>query len=69
MDEQEKLAFYKSEYSGVAFSEFLAFRCTKTLGTWLKIKAMQEGRDISQIIRRLLVKSATEEGFNKDGII
>ena len=66
MTEQEKLEFYKSEYQGAAFAEFIAFRCTKTLGTWLKIKAMEEGRDISQILRRLIIKAAEEEGFDRN---
>ena len=69
MTDEEKLEFYKSEYQGAAFAEFIAFRCSKNLGTWLKIKAMEEGRDISQILRRLLTKSAKEEGFDPNGIL
>ena len=68
MTEEEKLKFYQSEYHGAPFVEFVGFRCTKILQTWLENRAMIEGRDRSQIIRRLLTRAAEEEGFNRSSI-
>ena len=68
MTEEEKLEFYKSEYHGAPFAKFIGFRCTAPLQRFLDTKAMVEGRDISQIIRRLLTKAAEEEGFDRNGI-
>ena len=68
MTEEEKLEFYKSEYHGAPFAQFVGFRCTKPLHRFLETKAMLEGRDISQIIRRLLTKACEEEGFDRNGI-
>ena len=68
MTEEEKLEFYQSEYRGAPFVEFVGFRCTKPLQQFLETKAMEEGRDRSAIIRRLLTKAAVEEGFNKHHI-
>ena len=68
MSDEEKLEFYKSEYRGAPFAEFVGFRCTKTLSVFLNTRAMMEGRDISQIIRRLLTKAAEEEGFDRNAI-
>ena len=68
MTEEEKLEFYKSEYRGAAFVTFIGFRCPKNLQVFLDSKAMAEGRDISQIIRRLLTKAAEEEGFDRNAI-
>ena len=68
MSEEEKLEFYQSEYSGAPFAHFVGFRCTKPLHRFLETKAMIEGRDISQIIRRLLTKACEEEGFDRNGI-
>ena len=65
MTEEEKLEFYQSEYRGAPFVEFIGFRCTKPLQTWLEDRAMKEGRDRSAIIRRLLTKAAEEEGFSR----
>ena len=66
MTEEEKLEFYRSEYKGAPFVEFVGFRCTKPLRVFLETKAMIEGRDRSAIIRRLLTKAAEEEGFDKN---
>ena len=63
MTDEEKLEFYKSEYQGAAFAEFVGFRCTTLLLTWLEDQARIEARDRSEIIRRLLTKAAEEEGF------
>ena len=67
MTEEEKLEFYKQEYNGAPLAEMLSFRCTKLIATWLKTKGMEEGRDYSAVIRRLVTKAASEEGFSKDG--
>ena len=67
MSEEEKLEFYKSEYKGSRFCDFIGFRATKPLARFLNIKAMEEGRDISQVIRRLLTRACEEEGFNRHG--
>ncbi len=68
MTEEEKLEFYRSEYKGAPFVDFVGFRCTKPLQVFLNTKAMVEGRDISQVIRRLLTKAAEEEGFDRNAI-
>ena len=68
MTEEEKLEFYKSEYHGAPFAQFVGFRCTKPLHRFLETKAMIEGRDISQIIRRLLTKACEEEGFDRNAV-
>ncbi len=68
MDEKEKLKYYQTEYLGAPFVEFVAFRCPKNLQVFLDSKAMIEGRDISQVIRRLLTKAAEEEGFDRNAI-
>ena len=68
MTEEEKLAFYQSEYKGSPFVSFIGFRCTKNLSVFLNTRAMVEGRDISQIIRRLITKAAEEEGFDRNAI-
>ena len=68
MTEEEKLEFYKSELRGAAFVEFVGFRCPKRLQVFLDTKAMIEGRDISQVIRRLLTKACEEEGYDRNGI-
>ena len=64
MSEEEKLKYYQSENFGSPFVSFIGFRCTKNLSVYLNTKAMVEGRDISQIIRRLLTKACEEEGFD-----
>ena len=66
MTEEEKLAFYQSEYKGAPYASFVGFRCTKNLSVFLNIKAMVEGRDISQVIRRLLTRACEEEGFDRN---
>ena len=66
MTEEEKLEFYKSEYLGAAFVEFIGFRCTKRLLDWLEHKSWEEGRDRSTIIRRLLTRACEEEGFDRN---
>ena len=68
MSDDEKLEFYKSEYRGAPFVEFVGFRCTRPLQQFLETKAMIEGRDRSQIIRRLLTKACEEEGFDRNGV-
>ena len=66
MSEEEKLKYYQSENFGSPFVSFIGFRCTKNLSVFLNTKAMVEGRDISQIIRRLLTKACEEEGFDRN---
>ena len=68
MTEEEKLEFYQSEYRGAPFADFVGFRCTRNLQIFLNTKAMVEGRDISQVIRRLLTKACDEEGYDRTGL-
>tara|TARA_B100000242_G_scaffold248911_1_gene190072 strand:- start:344 stop:550 length:207 start_codon:yes stop_codon:yes gene_type:complete len=68
MSEEERLAFYQSEYRGHPFALFVGFRCTIPLNRWLESKAMVEQKDKSQIIRRLLIKAAEEEGFDRNAV-
>ncbi len=66
MTEDEKLEFYKNEYIGAPLTKMLSFRCTAILAAWLKSKGMEEGREYSSVIRRLVIKAASEEGFDKN---
>ena len=68
MTEDEKQEFYKSEYHGAPLTKHVTFRCTEVLWRFIKIKEMEEGRDMSAVIRRLVSIAATQEGYNKDGI-
>ena len=66
MTEEEKFEFYKNEYIGAPLSKMLSFRCTEILHAWLISKGLEEGREYSAVIRRLVIKAASEEGFNKN---
>ena len=66
---KEAKAFYDSEFRGAPLLDVITFRCTKTLGNWLRNKGLVEKKDHSAVIRRLLTKSAEKEGFDKNGII
>ena len=68
MTEEEKLEFYKNEYIGAPLSKMLSFRCTAILHAWLMSKGMEEKREYSAVIRRLVIKAAQEEGFDRNGI-
>ena len=68
MTEAEKKAFYDSEFKGAPLAALLAFRCTLPLATWLKSKGMEEKKEYTAVIRRLLIKAAKEEGFDPNGI-
>ena len=66
---KEAQAFYDSEFRGAPLLDVITFRCTKTLGDWLRNKGLVEKKDHSAVIRRLLTKSAEKEGYNRNGII
>ena len=66
---KEAKRFYDSEYRGAPLLDVITFRCTKTLGNWLRNKGAVEKKDVSAVIRRLLTKSGEKEGFDKNGII
>tara|TARA_B100001250_G_scaffold187371_1_gene161005 strand:- start:10 stop:216 length:207 start_codon:yes stop_codon:yes gene_type:complete len=66
--EEEKLEFYKSEFKGAPLAAHLTFRCTEPLARWLKTKGLEEARDYSSVIRRLVIKAAQAEGFNRDAV-
>tara|TARA_Y100001938_G_C7847075_1_gene308949 strand:+ start:343 stop:549 length:207 start_codon:yes stop_codon:yes gene_type:complete len=66
MTEEEKLAFYQSEINGSPLVNFIGFRCTNKLATWLKTQGMIEARDYSAIIRRLIISAAEREGFDRN---
>ena len=66
---KEAQAFYDSEFRGAPLLDVITFRCTKTLGDWLRNKGLVEKKDHSAVIRRLLTKSAEKEGFNVNVII
>ena len=65
---KEAKAFYDSEYRGAPLHDVITFRCTKTLGNWLRSKAMVEKKEVSAIIRRLLTISGEKEGYDRNGI-
>ena len=67
--EQERIDFYNKELKGAALVELVAFRCTTQMLRWLKSRALVEGRDYSQVLRRCLTEGMKEEGFDPDGII
>ena len=48
---KEAQAFYDSEYRGLPLNDVITFRCTKTLGNWLRSKGMIEKKDHSAVIR------------------
>ena len=65
---KEAQAFYDSEFRGAPLLDVITFRCTKTLGNWLRSKGMVEKKEVSAIIRRLLTKSGEKEGYDRNGI-
>ena len=65
MNEFEKRDYYRSEYMGAPHVDHINFRCPKRLAAWLRMTAMDEGRDTSMILRRLLTWAAIKEGFNE----
>ena len=67
--EQEKIQYYSSEMNGSPLIELIAFCCTNQMAVWLKSRGLVEGRDYSAVIRRLLTKAMSEEGFDPNGII
>ena len=68
MNEEQKQQFYKDEYNGAPLREHMTFRCTSPIMRFIRIKSMEEGRDASAIIRRLVTIAALLEGYNRDGI-
>ena len=66
-DKDPKLEFYFQEYNGAPLTEYIGFRCTKNLATWLRCQGMIEKKDHSAVIRRLITWAAEKEGFNKNG--
>ena len=68
MTEEEKLAFYQSEFHGAPLAAHLTFRCTAPLAEWLKTKGLEEARDYSSIVRRLVISAAEKEGFDRNAI-
>ena len=68
MNEEQKQQFYKDEYNGAPLREHMTFRCTSPLMRFIRIKSMEEGRDYSAVIRRLVTIAAELEGYNKNGI-
>ena len=63
MTPEEKEKFYRSEFFGEPLVEYIGFRCTKRLPTWLKTQGMIEAKDHSSVIRRMLMHQAKQEGF------
>ncbi len=68
MNEEQKQKYYKDEFNGAPLVEHLSFRCTSTLMRFIRTKGMEEGRDYSAVIRRLVTIAAELEGYNKNGI-
>ena len=66
-EKDPKLEFYKDEYVGAPLVEYIGFRCTKRLSTWLRAQGAIEGRDHSAVIRRLLTWAAEKEGYDRNG--
>ena len=68
IEEDKKIEFYKDEYIGAPLSEYIGFRCTKRLSSWLRAQGLIEGKDHSAVIRRILTWGAEKEGFDRDAI-
>tara|TARA_B100000579_G_C22366223_1_gene636130 strand:- start:1 stop:207 length:207 start_codon:yes stop_codon:yes gene_type:complete len=68
VNKKQKEQFYIDEFNGVPLREHMTFRCTSPLMRWIRTKAMEEGRDASAVIRRLVTFSAQKEGYDKNGI-
>ena len=69
IDKDKKLDFYKDEYVvGGPLSEYIGFRCTKCLSSWLRAQGLIEGKYHSAVIRRILTWGAEKEGFDRDAI-
>ncbi len=45
---KEAQAFYDSEFRGAPLLDVITFRCTKTLGDWLRNKGLVEKKIIRQ---------------------
>ena len=63
MTPEEKETYYRNEYFGEPLVEYIGFRCTKRLATFLKTQGMIEAKDHSAVIRRMLMAQAKLEGF------
>ena len=46
IEEDKKIEFYKGEYIGAPLSEYIGFRCTKRLLSWLTAQGDIKGRVI-----------------------
>ena len=49
MTPEEKEKFYRQEFFGEPLVEYIGFRCTKRLATWLKTQGMIEAKDHSSV--------------------
>ena len=63
MTPEEKEKFYRSEFFGEPLVEYIGFRCTKRLATWLKTQGMIEAKDHSCCNSKNVDGSAKIEGF------
>jgi predicted DNA binding CopG/RHH family protein len=66
VNEEQKQQFYRDEYHGAPLREHMTFRCTSPLMRFIRTRAMEEGRDYSQVLRRLVTIAAELEGYNKN---
>lgn len=62
-----KEEFQRLEYLGAPLNSHHNFMCTKRLSVWMKLQALQEGKDVSHIIRRMLTQQAILEGYDVSG--
>ena len=68
IEEDKKIEFYKDEYVGAPLSEYIGFRCTKRLSSWLRAQGLIEGKYHIAVIRIILIWGAEKEGFDRDAI-
>ncbi len=67
LNRAKKEAFYRAEYEGAPLAVSMTFRCTRRLKTFLETKGIEEGRDGSAVVRRMLTAQATREGYDVNG--
>ena len=67
MNHEERAKYYMKEFRGAPITDHLNFRCQKRLAVWLRTQAMIENRDVSMIIRRLIIIAAEMEGYDPHG--
>ena len=59
-----KDSYYRRDYHGFPLVETCTFRLSKPLDCFLRSLAATEGRDVAQIVRRMVHQQAEKEGYD-----